>query len=213
MNRQKKEWVVVFDCDGVMFDSRQSNINYYNHVRHHFNLPSLTEDEISYVHMHTGDESIKYIFTETELTDQALEYRNMVDYRPFISDMILEPDLKDLLKTLKPKIGLAVATNRSNTIVDVLKTHDLDKYFDIVVSSLDVNHPKPHPESIFKILDFFQIDQDHCIYIGDSQIDYQTARSSKVIFVSYQNPELRADFQIRRLREILDVMRSFGLDC
>jgi len=80
MNSQKKEWVVVFDCDGVMFDSRQSNINYYNHVRHHFNLPSLVEDEISYVHMHTADESIKYIFKETELTDQALEYRNKMDY-------------------------------------------------------------------------------------------------------------------------------------
>ena len=130
-----------------------------------------------------------------------------------MSDMIIEPDLKDLLKTLKSKIGLAVATNRSNTIGEVLKTHDLEKYFDIVVSSLDVNHPKPHPESIFKILDFFQVDQNHCIYIGDSKIDYQTARSSRVIFVSYRNPELRADFQIRRLREILDVMRSFGLDC
>lgn len=210
---QKKEWVAVFDCDGVMFDSRQSNINYYNHVRHHFSLPSLTEDEISYVHMHTADESIKYIFNETKLTDRALKYRDRMDYRPFMSDMIIEPDLKDLLKTLKPKIGLAVATNRSNTIGEVLKTHDLEKYFDIVVSSLDVNHPKPHPESIFKILDFFQADQNHCIYIGDSKIDYQTARSSRVIFVSYRNPELKADFQIRRLRGILDVMRSFGLDC
>jgi len=211
MNSQKKEWVVVFDCDGVMFDSRQSNINYYNHVRHHFNLPSLVEDEISYVHMHTADESIKYIFKETELTDQALEYRKKMDYGPFIPDMILEPDLKELLKTLKPKVGLAVATNRSNTIGDVLKTHDLSQYFDIVVSSLDVNHPKPHPESIFKILEFFQVDQNKCIYIGDSPIDYQTAKAANVIFVSYQNPELKADFQVRRLREILDVMKSIGV--
>jgi len=104
-----------------------------------------------------------------------------------------------------------VATNRSNTIGDVLKTHDLSQYFDIVVSSLDVNHPKPHPESIFKILEFFQVDQNKCIYIGDSPIDYQTAKAANVIFVSYQNPELKADFQVRRLREILDVMKSIGV--
>lgn len=213
MVSQKKEWVVAFDCDGVMFDSRQSNINYYNHVRHHFNLPSLVEDEISYVHMHTGDESIKYIFKETEFTDQALEYRKKMDYRSFISDMILEPDLKELLKTLKPKVGLAVATNRSSTIGDVLTAYELGQYFDIVVNSLDVDHPKPHPESIFKILKFFQVDQSHCIYIGDSPIDYQTARAAKVIFVSYQNPELKADFQVRRLRELLAVMKSLEVCC
>lgn len=213
MNLPKKEWVVVFDCDGVMFDSRQSNINYYNHVRHHFNLPSLVEDEISFVHMQTADESIKYIFKETEFLDQALEYRKKMDYRPFISDMILEPDLKELLKTIKPKAGLAVATNRSNTIGDVLETHGLSQYFDIIVSSLDVDHPKPHPESIFKILDFFQVDRNHCIYVGDSQVDCQTARAAKVVFVSYQNPELKSDFQIRLLREVLDVMKSLGVDC
>jgi HAD superfamily hydrolase (TIGR01509 family) len=211
MKLQKKEWVVVFDCDGVMFDSRQANINYYNHVRHHFNLPSLIEDEIAYVHMHTGDESISYIFKETEFLDQALEYRRKMDFRPFISDMILEPDLKELLKILKPKLGLAVATNRSNTIGDVLTAYSLDQYFDIVVSSIDVNHPKPHPESIFKILDFFQVDRNHCIYVGDSPVDCQTAEAAKVVFVSYQNPELKSDFQIGRLREVLDVLKSLGV--
>ncbi len=212
MNSQKKEWIVVFDCDGVMFDSRQANINYYNRIRHHFNLPSLAEDEITFVHMNTADDSIKYIFKETEFTDQALKYRGKMDYRSFIPDMIIEPDLKQLLKTLKPKAGLAVATNRSNTIGDVLKAYDLSQYFDIVVSSLDVNHPKPHPETIFKILKFFQVDQSQCLYIGDSLIDYQTARASDVIFVSYQNPKLKADFHIKRLRETTDVLKSVGVE-
>lgn len=212
MRHQKKEWVVVFDCDGVMFDSRQANTHYYNRVRHNFGLPPLAEDEISYVHMHTADDSIRYILRDTELVEQALDYRNRIDYRPFIKDMIIEPDLKTVLKAMKPETGLAVATNRSNTIGDVLKTHGLEKYFDIVVSSLDVNFPKPHPESILKILDFFQADRRRCVYIGDSLIDSQTARSAGVVFVSYRNRELEADFMIDRLGEIIEVMKSLRED-
>ena len=206
MDAQKKEWVVVFDCDGVMFDSRQANVHYYNHVRRHFELPPIREDEISYVHMHTADDSIRHIFRDTDLVDQALAYKALMDYRPFIKNMIIEPDLKGVLHSLQPRAGLAVATNRSNTIGDVLRTHGLDTYFDIVVSSLDVTHPKPHPESIFKILDFFQADQRNCVYIGDSVIDFQTARAAGVVFVSYQNRDLEADFQIDGLREVLDVL-------
>lgn len=212
MSFQKKEWVIVFDCDGVMFDSRQANINYYNHVRHHFDLPSLTAEEVNYVHMHTADDSIRYIFKATELTAQALEYRNRIDYRPFISDMIIEPDLIEVLKILKPQAGLAIATNRSDTIGDVLTAYDLGKYFDIVVSSLDVDHPKPHPEPILKILDFFQADRQRCVYIGDSPIDGRTAGAAGVIFVSYRNRELEADFRIEHLMQILDVLKAIGDD-
>jgi len=52
---------VVFDCDGVMFDSRQANINFYNHLLAHFGLPLLREEQVAYIHMATADESIRYV--------------------------------------------------------------------------------------------------------------------------------------------------------
>jgi len=82
---------VIFDCDGVMFDSRQANINFYNHLRHHFGLPLLDESAIDYVHMHTADEAIRHIFRGTPYVDQALAYKRDLDYTPFIKDMIPEP--------------------------------------------------------------------------------------------------------------------------
>ena len=178
---------VIFDCDGVMFDSRQANINYYNHILEHFNLPPMTEDEVSFVHMNTADESVRHIFKGTSYGEQAQEYKMQVDYTPFINDMIIEPGLKDLLRGLRPSFGLAVATNRSTTIGKVLEWNGLDGYFDIVVSSLDVKNPKPHPEPLLKILDFFGIDPLESLYVGDSSVDYQTARAAGVIFISFKN--------------------------
>jgi HAD superfamily hydrolase (TIGR01509 family) len=167
----------------------------------------MTGAAVDFVHSHTADESIQYIFQGTPYTNEALAYRWKVDYTPFIQDMIMEPGLKDLLKWLKPRTGLAVATNRSNTIGEVLKTHGLTAFFDIVVSSLDVEHPKPHPESLFRILDFFRVAPERILYVGDSAVDEETAeRAGGVPFIAYRNKALKAYRHVGTLAEIKDIL-------
>jgi phosphoglycolate phosphatase len=197
---------VVFDCDGVMFDSRQANINFYNHILQHFRLPPMTEEKVSFVHMHTAEESIREIFAGTPFVDQAQAYRLKIDYTPFIKDMVMEPGLKQLLDLLKHRFGLAVATNRSNTIETVLLSNSLESYFDIVVSSQDVRNPKPHPESLLKILHFFAIGPHEAFYVGDSMVDYETARAAAVPFIAYKNRDLDAAHHVDHLMEVADIV-------
>ena len=206
MNLANNISAVIFDCDGVMFDSRQANINFYNHLLSQFHLPPMKGNDVVFVHMHTADESVQHIFQGTPYTDQAQEYRKKVDYSPFIKDMIIEPGLKKLLEYLKPRFGLAIATNRSNTIGKVLESNGLREYFDIVVSSLDVKNPKPHPEPLFKILDFFDISPDESFYVGDSLIDYETARAADVHFISYKNKDLKAAYHVDHLVDIVNFL-------
>lgn len=193
---------VIFDCDGVMFDSRQANIRYYNHLLDHFGLPAMDEEQVSYVHAHAAVDSIRHIFQGTLLFEKAVAVARNTDYSPFIQEMIMEPGLVDLLHRLKPRLGLAVATNRSTTIQSVLKSHGLAPYFDIVVSSLDVRHPKPDPESLFKILSFFGITPLEAFYVGDSPVDYETSRAAGVPFIAYKNPRLQADYHAAQMRDL-----------
>jgi phosphoglycolate phosphatase len=197
---------VVFDCDGVMFDSRQANINFYNHILQHFRLAPMTDEKVSFVHMHTAEESIREIFAGTPFVDQAQAYRSKIDYTPFIKDMLMEPGLKQLLDLLKHRFGLAVATNRSNTIETVLSSNSLESYFDIVVSSQDVKNPKPHPESLLKILHFFAIGPHEAFYVGDSMVDYETARAAAVPFIAYKNRDLDAAHHVDHLMELADIV-------
>lgn len=208
----KRISAVIFDCDGVMFDSRQANVNYYNQVLAQFDLPPMAEEEVGFVHMHTADESIRHIFRGTSFVAQAQAFRAQMDYSRFIKDMIMEPGLKKLLKTLKPRYGLAVATNRSDTIGNVLESNGLTGFFDIVVSSLDVQKPKPHPEAIYKILDFFQISPEQAVYVGDSILDWQTARASGVTLIAYQNDTLDTPWQVKGLLEIEELLWSLESD-
>jgi len=198
---------VIFDCDGVMFDSRQANINFYNHILSHFGLPPMTAEDIEFVHMNTAVESLNHIFRGSPYLAEAQEYRLQLDYTPFIRDMVMEPGLKEVLDFLKPRCGLAVATNRSNTIGRVLELNGLSHYFDIVVSSLDVTNPKPHPEPIFKILDFFGIEPDECFYVGDSEVDFEVCQASGVPLIAYKNKALRAPVHIENLAELKDILK------
>ena len=118
----------------------------------------------------------------------------------------MEPDLKEVLDILKPDYGLAVATNRSNTIGKVLELNGLSHYFDIVVSSLDVENPKPHPEPVFKILNFFRIEPRECLYVGDSEVDFTVCQASGVPLIAYRNKSLKADFYIDNLLDILKIL-------
>jgi len=195
--------VIIFDCDGVMFDSRKANIAFYNTILARFEKPRLTDDALEVVHMSTAEESINYLFRDDPQLQEAQKYRKQVDYQQFIPFMTMEPFLDEVLEALKKKYQLAVATNRSNTINPLLKTFKLDHFFDKVASSLDVDNPKPHPESVFKIVNHFGIDAREALYVGDSSIDRETAQSANVFFVAYKNSLLHADHNIDNLRELL----------
>jgi phosphoglycolate phosphatase len=198
--------VVAFDCDGVMFDTTKANKAYYNEILQHFGRPTLTPDQFSYCHSHTADQSIAHLFNDTKSFEEAQNYRKSMSYIPFLKYMVLEPYLKPLLEKLRPRYKTAIATNRSNTMDRVLSEHGLEGYFDLVVSSSDVDRPKPYPDPLFKILEHFEIEAYNTLYVGDSELDEIAAKAAGVTFVAYQNRSLSANFHIKSLKEIAQIL-------
>ena len=198
--------VVIFDCDGVMFDSRAANVAYYTHILAHFGLPPVRDEDIQYVHTATGRESVRHIFRHTSLGDEAEAYRLIMDYRPFVNALVMEPGLTDLLRALKSRCALAVATNRSLTIREVLTRFELAPWFDMVVSSQDVTAPKPDPECLLKILSHLGKDPADAFYVGDARVDSDTAAAAGVPFIAYKDPSLPALHHVDRLPDILPIV-------
>ncbi len=194
--------VIAFDCDGVMFDTVKSNHMYYNNILTHFDRPLLTPEQFAFVHMHTVDAALDHLFPDPDLRRAAEAYRKQMNYFALIPYMEIEPDLKPLLKKLRPHWKTAIATNRSDTMDRVLQEHGLEGCFDLVVSARDVPNPKPHPDPLLKILDHFHISSREIVYVGDSQLDEQAARAACIPLIAYKNPALSAAYHIDRLREI-----------
>jgi len=198
--------VVAFDCDGVMFDTTKANKAYYNEILQHFGRPTLTPDQFAYCHSHTADQSIERLFSDAKSFREAQNYRKNMSYVPFLRYMVLEPYLKPLLEKLRPRYKTAIATNRSNTMDRVLSEYGLEEYFDLVVSSNDVDRPKPYPDPLIKILEHFEIEAYNTLYVGDSELDEIAAKAAGVPFVAYQNRSLSANFHIKSLKEIAQIL-------
>lgn len=193
--------LVGFDCDGVLFDSRDANIAFYNSILAHFGRGPMAADQVDYVHSHTFHESVEYLFREAPNLREVLAYCRTLDYQPFIPLMVEMPHLRQFLHFLRPRYLTAVATNRTTTTHTVLRHHRLEGFFDLVVSALDVSHPKPHPEAFWCILEHFRLRPEEAIYIGDSKVDEAFARNAGIRLVAYRNPVLQADYHLESFAE------------
>jgi len=196
--------LVVLDCDGVMFDSREANRAYYGHLRERFGRPPLAEEELAYVHAHPAPESVPHIFREWPGDLPAVDaYRAALDYRPFLRLMRIEPDLVDFLRAVRPVMRTAISTNRTTTMAAVMEAHGLGPWFDMVVTALDAPRPKPHPDMLLMILGRLGVRPAEGVFIGDSQVDVDHARSVGMPIVAFRNRSLAADWHARSFTEAL----------
>jgi phosphoglycolate phosphatase len=201
---------VIYDCDGVLFDSLEANTKLYNDLCSMVGRGPLREEEIQYVHTHTVFEAIHFIFgKENDLEKKALEIlkQKKIDLKNYVSYLKMEPHLVEVLEKLKGKGMLrAVNTNRTTSMPYIMERFNLWPYFEMVVTALDVKNPKPHPESIEKIIEAFKLKKEEAVFVGDSDVDKQTAESSGVRFVAYKNREIANDLFIEDHLDLLVII-------
>jgi len=190
--------LVIFDCDGVLFDSREANRAYYNQLLARFACPPMDEQELDFVHAHNVTDSVSHIFrNHPKVQQDAVDrYRTELDYGPFLQHMIMEPDLLEFLRLIKPCYRTAISTNRTSTMPMILDIFKLRPWFDQVVTALDVPRPKPAPDGLRLILDTFGLDPGEAIYIGDSEVDREHTRNMGMELIAFKNPSLEAEYHV-----------------
>ncbi len=199
--------LVIFDCDGVMFSSREANRAYYNHLLASFGCPLMDENELNYVHSHNVQASVAHIFrNHPEISSKEIEqYRSSLDYRPFLDYMIIEPDLIDFLRLITPDYHTAISTNRTDTMEMILDIFKLRPWFEMVVTSVNAPRPKPAPDGLNMILNHFKLTAAESIYIGDSNVDREHCLAVGVDLIAFKNPDLDAEYHVQSFMEILDL--------
>jgi phosphoglycolate phosphatase len=198
--------VIAFDCDGVLFDTAESNRAYYNTILNQLGMSDMTEEQFCYVHMHTVQDALAYLFNENQALQKAQSIKETLSYAPFVAAYKMEPALIPLLNKLRPTYKTAIATNRSDSMPTLLREHDITSFFDLIVSANDVPRPKPHPDQLLQLLEYFEASPQEMLYVGDSKVDESAAKAAQVPLVAYDNRSLSAQYHIRSLREIEDIL-------
>ncbi len=184
--------LVVFDCDGVLFDSQAANAAFYSDIALAMGRGPLNEEEKRLVHVATVYESLDHILRAMpERIPDAHEYRLKRGYEPFVELMIPEPGVYECLSRLKASgRRLAVLTNRATTTGLVFAHHRMTDFFERIVTAVDVSKPKPDPEGALKILAATGTPAQRAVYVGDAPSDLQTALAAGMHFIAYKSPAL-----------------------
>lgn len=89
--------------------------------------------------------------------------------------------IPEVLETLIQKgIKTAVASNKNDSDVQVLAKNLFLRLFTLSIGNSENIRRKPAPDMIFKILHTLHIEKEEAIYIGDSEVDIETARNAGI---------------------------------
>jgi phosphoglycolate phosphatase len=176
--------LVIFDADGVLFDSTESNTAYYNAIFARMGEPALgPEEERAGVFM-----AAMQVFEMRARGDEARlarmrEIARTFDFAPFFK--LLRPPfaLRPWMLELKRRYRVALATNRSATTAALIEHLDLAGVFDAVASARDKVRPKPAPDIVRLCLDRAGVAPARAVYVGDSPIDAEAAAGAGAHFL------------------------------
>jgi phosphoglycolate phosphatase len=176
--------LLIFDLDGTLVDSKKDLTASVNHIRHQFELPTLTEDEIA---AFIGDGALMLIrralgTKATEVNVQAGLQMFLAYYRAHMLDCTsLYPGVHETLERLADVSRLAVLTNKpvhfSCAMLDGLGIY---KHFAAVYGGNSFDKKKPDPVGIFQILSDTKGHRERTWMIGDSAVDVLTGRNASV---------------------------------
>ncbi len=199
---------VIYDCDGVMFDSFEANLAFYDRIMAALGKPSLDRrnaEHMQVLHTYANREVLRYFFSDESTYSAAVYTAGAIDYRELVPFMRLEEGFRETLEVLSSRVELAVCTNRSTSMDMVLETFDLARYFGLVMTASRVINPKPHPEPLLKVLNHYRLEPEQALFVGDSDVDRQAALAAGVPFVAYK-ADLPAVARIDRHEAILALL-------
>lgn len=192
--------LVIFDMDGTILDTLEDLTDSTNYALKKNGLKERSIDEVS---SFVGNGIRKLIERavgsvrednnidgsvddniDTGIIDKVFEdfkeyYAKNCAIKTKPYDGIIE-----IVKELKEKgIYTAVVSNKADFAVQSLCVDYFDNIFDYAVGEKEGIKCKPCPDGVMDVLNRFGIEKENAVYVGDSDVDFMTAKNSGLEFI------------------------------
>ncbi len=185
---EKKYTACVFDLDGTLVNSLADLADSCNAALSLFELPTHRLEEYRYF-VGRGIRNLVSNAMGEKADDEKLLRSVYGTFNMIYEEKCLEKTrpyhgVEDMLRALKDGgVKVGVLSNKADgfakRIVGALFDSEL---VDIVYGQKDEFPRKPSPESLFAMLGELDCDSSRCLYIGDSNVDVETASNAGVDF-------------------------------
>ena len=215
----KKIDAVLFDMDGVIFDTENVYLDIWTKVFEKYGYTMTLDVYISV--MGTGRENV--IKTFLEIYGEDLPIGEMYIEKDKKLEKVIKNGLvptkqgaKEILNYFKQKnykIALATAAKRDRVAMQ-LKMADMIDIFDDIVCGDDIKFGKPNPEIFLKAAQKLSVDPGKCLVIEDSPAGIKAAFNAKMTGIHVEDLK-KADEEIlnycyKSFKNLLEIQEYFN---
>ena len=183
MNKIK---AVLFDMDGVIFDTEREYLKEWNKIFEKYGYEMKKEIYVSV--MGRGRKKVKEIFKENfgddlPIEEMYIEKDKMLKEAIENNEVPLKQGALELLEFLKKnEYKTALATSAKKDRVKSQVTHaKINNLFDAIVCADDIVNSKPDPEIFLKAAEKVNIKPENCVVIEDSEAGIRAAFNAGMI--------------------------------
>lgn len=91
----------------------------------------------------------------------------------------------ELMKELKGRnVKMAIVSNKIDAGVKELNAIHFAEYVETAIGEREGIARKPAPDSVNEALRILKVDKNHAVYVGDSDVDIQTAKNAEIRCIS-----------------------------
>lgn len=209
---------VIFDLDGTLLNTLDDLVDSINYVLKQMSFPTRSTAEIrSFVGNGVGA-LVKAVLPEDISEEQTLKFTETfkMRYKEHLQDKTRPYDgILELLEELKAQgARMAVVSNKYDSAVKMLCKEYFDEWIAEAVGESKTVRRKPSPDGVLSAMKALGGQQDTTIYVGDSEVDVQTAQNAGIRCVAvtwgFRDKEVlvqaKADFIIDRPQELLEIV-------
>ena len=213
--------LIIFDLDGLLIDSQSLQHEAYSRVFSQYDQPISKKDWVDFwIHKSGGPK--KWI----ELRKLNLDHQKIRDEKKVIYDELIQTKMKlksgarGLVNLLYKEFPLIVASgSRIESIELCLKKFNLANKFKHLISDVEMEKRKPHPDVFLYSAKMMNVEPEDCLVFEDSIAGLQSAKSAGMKCVvcpdNFSNLNIEqykdADKIVDQLSDVnLDMIKSIG---
>lgn len=202
---------VLFDVDGVLIDSFEANLKFFQDLMIAAGYKPPSRDQYSGM-FHLNLVSVIKTLAKPDSKKEFDRIYKMADSRDVEYDISLvsTPEgIEKILESLSRRYALGIVTGRiENSVYEVPALKALRSYFKVAIAHEDTDKYKPDPEPLLLAAQRLDVKPEEVVYIGDAYTDLQAAKAAGMKFISYPDNINGADAHTNLFLNLPEVINN-----